>query len=60
MVYNFKKSLILCGQVDKKVKKRIAKTKETCYNTPCVRRMGALKIGMSPSGKASDFDSDMR
>ena len=60
MVYNFKKSLILWGHGDKIRKKRIAKMGKTCYNTACVRRMGALEIGMSPSGKASDFDSDIR
>ena len=32
-----------------------------CYNTPCVQRRSPLNhIGMSPSGKASDFDSDIR
>ena len=39
--------------------KSIAKSKYTCYNTPCVRRR-TPNIGMSPSGKAPDFDSGIR
>ena len=32
-----------------------------CYNTPCVQSRAPIHhIGMSPSGKASDFDSDIR
>ena len=31
-----------------------------CYNTPCVQAGRHSDIGMSPSGKASDFDSDIR
>ena len=38
----------------------IAKMAMMCYNTPCVRTGRRSKIGMSPSGKASDFDSDIR
>ena len=45
MVYNFKKSLIICDLCDKYRKKRIAKIGKPCYNTPCVRRMGARRLG---------------
>ena len=38
----------------------IAKMAMMCYNTPCVRTGRRSKIGMSPSGKAPDFDSGIR
>ena len=41
------------------MKKIVAKIKKACYNTPCVRGRRPY-IGMSPSGKAPDFDSGIR
>ena len=41
--------------------KGIAKGSGMCYNAPCVQSPGILyNIGMSPSGKAPDFDSGIR
>ena len=43
-----------------KVEKKVVATGEKiCYNTPCVR-VRVHYIGMSPSGKAPDFDSGIR
>ena len=42
-------------------KKMIAKLKWLCYNTLCVQPKGRhFDTGMSPSGKAPDFDSGIR
>ena len=38
----------------------IAKMAMMCYNTLCVQTGRRSKIGMSPSGKAPDFDSGIR
>ena len=38
----------------------IANPKCSCYNTECVRCRATFHIGMSPSGKAPDFDSGIR
>ena len=38
----------------------IAKMEMMCYNTLCVQTGRRSKIGMSPSGKAPDFDSGIR
>ena len=42
-----------------KTEKVVAKYFRACYNAPCVRSRAA-SIGMSPSGKAPDFDSGIR
>ena len=46
----------------KNCKKGIAKAEKLCYNAQCVRSKGGRRfpIGMSPSGKAPDFDSGIR
>ena len=43
----------------KNKQKSVAKQERACYNVPCVRRWARV-IGMSPSGKAQDFDSGIR
>ena len=44
----------------KTAKIMIANRACSCYNTECVRRRATFHIGMSPSGKAPDFDSGIR
>ena len=54
---SLKKTGIFLGKTGKKY---IAKVTDPCYNTVRVQNRGALHIGMSPSGKAPDFDSGIR
>ena len=45
----------------KNIKNGVAKFTIPCYNVQCVRPRGNTSdIGMSPSGKAPDFDSGIR
>ena len=45
---------------ERNLKKDVAKLTVLCYNIMRVQMRGAQHIGMSPSGKAPDFDSGIR